>query len=479
MPEHIRITRNRREFLTDAFGGFGALALGAMLQQEALRAGAVNPASMNPLAPKPPQMPDKAKAKAVVFLFMSGGPSHIETYDPKPLLNKLNGQKRPASFGEAKYQFVTSEAKLLGTKRTFKRYGKSGIEVSDLLPHTAECIDDIAVIRSCHGDMVVHSAAQYQLFTGRVIPGFPSMGSWTIYGLGSESDSLPAYVVMPDPHGAQEAGQPMYSNGFLPAIYQPTFFRPGSKPVLNLDLPSGVSMDQRRKTLGLIRGLNQANMAPDDTEFAARINAYDLAFKMQVEAPAIFDLSTEPQETLNMYGVGKQPTDDYGRRCLLTRRLIEKGVRFVCPVSGGGTGTLQWDAHDDIEENHIRMSAQTDQPIAALLKDLKRRGLLDTTLVVWGGEFGRSPESQGSKGRDHHNLGFSMWMAGGGIKGGQVVGGTDDIGLRAVDKPHHFRDVHTTILNQLGLSQDALSYLHQGRKERLTEVLGTVISEIV
>jgi hypothetical protein len=271
----------------------------------------------------------------------------------------------------------------------------------------------------------------------------------------------------------------MYGNGFLPAIYQPTMFRPGSKPVLNLDLPSGVSMPQRRKTLDLIRGLNQANMAPDDTEFAARINAYDLAFKMQVEAPAIFDLSTEPQETLDMYGVGKQPTDDYGRRCLLTRRLIEKGVRFVCPVSGGGTGSLQWDAHEDIEENHIRMSAQTDQPIAALLKDLKRRGLLDTTLVVWGGEFGRSPESQGSKGRDHHNLGFSMWMAGGGIKGGQVVGGTDDIGLRAVDKPYHFRDVHTTILNQLGLNQSALSYLHQGRKERLTEVLGTVISEIV
>jgi hypothetical protein len=472
MPEHIRITRNRREFLTDAFGGFGALAVGAMLQ-----GATVNPASMNPLAPKKPDMP--AKAKAVIFLFMSGGPSHIETYDPKPLLNKLNGQKRPASFGEAKYQFVSSEAKLLGTKRTFKRYGKSGIEVSDLLPHTAEMIDDIAVLRSCHGDMVVHSAAQYQLFTGRVIPGFPSMGSWSIYGLGTESDSLPAYVVMPDPHGAQEAGQPMYENGFLPAIYQPTFFRPGSKPVLNLDLPSGVAMNQRRKTLDLIRGLNQANMEPDDTEFAARINAYDLAFKMQVEAPAIFDLSTEPQETLDMYGVGKQPTDDYGRRCLLTRRLIEKGVRFVCPVSGGGTGDLQWDAHSDIEENHLRMSAQTDQPIAALLKDLKRRGLLDTTLVVWGGEFGRSPESQGSKGRDHHNLGFSMWMAGGGIKGGQVVGATDEIGLRAVEKPYHFRDVHTTILNQLGLNQDALSYLHQGRKERLTEVHGTVIKEIV
>ena len=477
MPEHIRITRDRREFLCDAFCGFGALAFGAMLQQEDLRAAAT--ASMNPLAAKPPHMPDKAKAKSVVFLFMSGGPSHMETFDPKPLLNQLNGQKRPASFGEAKYQFVGAEAKLLGTKRTFKRYGKSGIEVSDLMPHLAECIDDIAVIRSCHGDMVVHSAAQYQLFTGRVIPGFPSMGSWTIYGLGAEAESLPAYVVLPDPHGAQEAGQPMYSNGFLPAVYQPTMFRPGSKPVLNLDLPSGVTMDHRRKTLDLIRGLNQADMAPGDTELAARINAYDLAFKMQVEAPAIFDLSSEPQETLEMYGIGKPATDDYGRRCLLTRRLIEKGVRFVCPVSGGGTGALQWDAHEDIEENHLRMSAQTDQPIAALLKDLKRRGLLDSTLVVWGGEFGRSPESQGSKGRDHHNLGFSMWMAGGGIKGGQVVGATDEIGLRAVERPCHFRDVHTTMLNQLGLNQDALSYLHQGRKERLTEVHGTVISEIV
>ncbi len=474
MPEHIRITRNRREFICDAFCGFGAIAFASLLQQQDARA-----ANFNPLAAKPPHMPDKAKAKSVIFLFMAGGPSHIETFDPKPLLNELNGQKRPAEFGEAKYQFVTSDAKLLGTKRTFKKYGKSGIEVSDLLPHMAECVDDLAVIRSCHGDMVVHSAAQYQLFTGRVIPGFPSMGSWSIYGLGSESESLPAYVVMPDPKGALEAGQPMYSNGFLPAVYQPTMFRPGNRPVLNLDLPNGVKLENRRKTLDLIRGLNQANMAPDDTEFSARINAYDLAFKMQTEAPALFDLSNEPRETLDMYGIGKEPTDDYGRRCLLARRLIERGVRFVCPVSGGGPGNLQWDAHEDIEENHLRMAAQTDQPIAALIKDLKRRGLLDTTLVLWGGEFGRSPESQGSKGRDHHNLGFTMWMAGGGIKGGQVVGATDAIGLRAVEDPYHFRDIHTTILNQLGLNQDALSFLHQGRKERLTEVHGKVIQQIV
>ena len=467
MPEHVRWTRNRREFLTDAFCGFGSLAFAQMCAA----------ASKNPLAAKAPELP--AKAKSVIFLFMAGGPSHIETFDPKPLLNKLHGQKRPAEFGEAKYQFVTADAKLMGTKRTFRKYGQSGIEVSDLLPHTAQCVDDLAIIRSCHGDMVVHSAAQYQLMTGRILPGFPSMGSWVIYGLGSESESLPAYVVMPDPKGALEAGQPMYGNGFLPAVYQPTMMRAGAKPVLNLDLPSGVSRDQRAKTIQLIKGLNQASMSPGDEEFEARVNAYDLAFKMQTEAPAVFDISKESPATLEMYGVGKQPTDDYGRRCLLARRLVEKGVRFTCVVSGGGPGNLQWDAHEDIEENHLRMAAQTDQPVAALLKDLKRRGLLDTTLVVWGGEFGRSPEAQGGKGRDHHNLGFTMWMAGGGVKGGQTFGATDDIGLRATVNPVHFRDIHTTILHQMGLDQNTLSYLHQGRKERLTEIHGEVIRQLV
>lgn len=467
MPEHVRLTRNRREFLTDAFCGFGSLAFASMVQG----------ATRNPLAPRLPEL--DAKAKSVIFLFMAGGPSHMETFDPKPLLNKLDGQKRPAEFGEAKYQFISGAAKLMGTKRTFQKYGRSGIEVSDLLPNIATCVDDLAVIRSCHGDMVVHSAAQYQLMTGRILPGFPSMGSWAIYGLGSESESLPAYVVMPDPHGALEAGQPMYSNGFLPAVYQPTIMRSGSKPVLNLDLPAGIQEPQRARTLKLLKTLNQANLTPGDEEFEARINAYDLAFKMQTEAPAVFDLSKESAGTLESYGVGKVPTDDYGRRCLLARRLVEKGVRFVTVVHGGGVGTTQWDAHDDIEENHHRMAAQMDQPVAALLKDLKQRGLLDSTLVVWGGEFGRSPEAQGGKGRDHHNLGFSMWMAGGGIKGGQIVGATDDIGLKAVQSPYHFRDVHTTILHQLGLDQDALSYLHQGRKERLTEIRGEVIKEIV
>jgi hypothetical protein len=472
MSSHVKFTRNRREFLTDAFCGFGSLAFTSMLMEERMRA-----ATVNPLAPKPPHT--AAKAKSVIFLFMAGGPSHIETFDPKPLLNELDGQKRPKEFGEAKYQFVSAEAKLLGTKRSFKKYGQSGIEVSDLLPHTAECVDDLAVIRSCHGDMVVHSAAQYQMMTGRIIPGFPSMGSWVIYGLGTESDSLPAYAVLPDPKGALEAGQPMYTQGFLPAVYQPTMLRPGAKPILNLDLPAHVNAPTRKATVDLIRELNQAGPHAEDPEFAARMNAYDLAFKMQTQAPEVFDLARESQETRDLYGVGNEPTDDYGRRCLLARRMVEKGVRFVCVVSGGGPGNMQWDAHEDIEENHLRMAAQTDKPVAGLLKDLKRRGLLDSTLVLWGGEFGRSPEAQGGKGRDHHNLGFTMWMAGGGIKGGQVVGATDAIGLRAIESPYHFRDVHTTVLHQLGLNQHALSYMHQGRRERLTEIEGHVIKQIV
>jgi len=468
MAEHSCPTRNRREFIADAFCGFGAMAMASLDAQAAVK---------SPLAPKAPHA--AAKAKSVIFLFMAGGPSHIETFDPKPLLNQLHGQTRPKEFGEAKYQFVTPNAKLLGTKRTFKKYGKSGLEVSDLFPHTAGVIDDLAILRGVHGDMVVHSAAQYQLMTGRILPGFPNMGSWVIYGLGTENQSLPAYCVLPDPKGALEAGQPMYTQGFLPAAYQPTMLRNGAKPVLNLDFPNGVTSSQRKETLDFLRGMNEAGMKAGDAELEARIAAYDLAFRMQAEAPEAFDLSKETEATKEMYGVGKASTDDYGRRCLLARRLVERGVRFTCVVSGGGPGNMQWDAHGDIEENHLRMASHTDQPVAALMKDLKQRGLLDSTLVLWGGEFGRSPESQGTVGRDHHNLGFTMWMAGGGIKGGRAIGATDAIGLRAVERTMHFRDIHTTILHQLGLNQDALSYMHLGRRERLTEVHGEVIKEIV
>jgi hypothetical protein len=304
------------------------------------------------------------------------------------------------------------------------------------------------------------------------------MGSWGLYGLGAETNSLPAYVVMPDPLGALEAGQPMYMNGFLPAVYQPTMFRPGQKPVLNLDLPPHIDMKQRQRTLQLVRNLNEATLQTGDDELEARLKSYELAFRMQTRAPEIFDLRQETKETLDLYGVGTKPTDDYGRRCLMARRLVENGVRFTCVVSGGGPGNMQWDAHADIEENHLRKASETDRPVAGLLKDLKRRGLLDETLVLWGGEFGRSPEAQGN-GRDHHNLGFSMFMAGGGIKGGTVAGATDDIGLRAVESPHHFRDIHATILHQLGLDQHKLTYRHLGRDERLTFLEGNVIKEIV
>lgn len=463
---------NRRKFLNESCCGFGSLALTSIMAQEKLRA-----ESQSPLSPKPSHF--SAKAKSVIFLFMAGGPSHLETFDPKPLLNELDGQTRPKEFGEAKYQFVAKDARLLGSKRTFAKYGQSGTEVSDLFPHVSQVIDDIAVLRSCYGDMVVHSAAQYELMSGRVTPGFPSMGSWSIYGLGSESDSLPAYVVMPDPDGALEAGQPMYGNGFLPSAYQPTVFRAGDRPVLNLDLPAGIAMQERQQTIELIRQLNEATLADEEDELAARLRTYGLAFRMQSEAPEIFDLSKETEETLRLYGVGVEPTDDYARRCLMARRLVENGVRFTVVVSGGGAGTLQWDAHKDIEENHLRMAAQTDQPIAGLITDLKRRGLLDSTLILWGGEFGRSPEAQAGAGRDHHNLGFTMWMAGGGIQGGRVVGATDAIGLRAIEKPYHFRDIHTTILNQLGLDQDQLTFPHLGRNERLTQVHGKVIREIL
>jgi hypothetical protein len=459
----------RRRFFRDSFCGFGSLALASLCHEERLRA--------DPLAPKPPHI--HAPAKSVIFLFMAGGPSHLETFDPKPLLNRLHGQPRPAEFGEAKYQFVNKDARILGTQRHFTKHGRSGIDVSDLFPHTARWVDDIAVVRSCHGDSVVHSAAQYELFTGRTMPGFPSMGAWLLYGLGAEGRSLPGYVVMPDPMGALEGGQPIYANGFLPAVYQPTMFRGGAQPVRNLGLPEGVASDTRRRSVDLIRQLNEAN-GPLEEEFNARISAYELAFKMQTEAPAVFDMRSETRETLDLYGIGRQPTDDYGRRCLLARRLVENGVRFITVVSGGGqSGNLQWDAHKDIEENHLRMAGQVDKPIAGLLADLKRRGLLESTLVWWGGEFGRSPAAQDGKGRDHHNLGFTMWLAGGGIKGGRIVGATDAIGLRAVENPCHFRDIHATILHQLGLNQDDLTFLHLGRKERLTLVHGKVIEEIV
>jgi hypothetical protein len=476
---HIRLAKSRREFIGQSAAGFGGLALSFLLQRDQMMADAAR--IINPLTPKKPHSP--AKAKSVIFLFMAGGPSQMDTFDPKPLLNKLEGQPLPASFGPIKSQFLKANARLLGTRRTFKKYGQSGIEVSNLFPHIAQCVDDMAVIRSCYCDIIVHSAAQYQMMSGRLVPGFPSMGSWVIYGLGSESESLPAYVVMPAPEGALEGGQPMYGQGFLPAVYQPTMLRPGANPILNLDLPKGVSRQQRRRTIDFIKEMGQASMAPEDNQISARLASYELAFQMQTAAPEVVDISKESRQTQDLYGIGEQPTDDYGRRCLLARRMVEKGVRFVCVVSGGGPAEAQWDAHSDIEDNHYRLAARTDKPVAGLLKDLKQRGMLDSTLVIWGGEFGRTALAEGrdphALGRDHSPTGFTWWMAGGGIKGGTVFGETDELGIHAVTDRVHYRDLHTTILNQLGLDQNQLTYLHLGREERLTELHGAVIEKIV
>jgi len=320
----------------------------------------------------------------------------------------------------------------------------------------------------------------YQMNSGRVLMGYPSLGSWAVYGLGSVSENLPAFVVMPDPDGALTGGPPCWGAGFLPPVYQGTPFRSGSTPILNLRSSAKRSPVRQRRALDLVERLNKLKRDPADEELEARTASYELAFRMQSHAPEAVDITRDSQATRELYGLDDEVTSEFGARCLRARRLVERGVRFVQLYHGGGPGNLTWDAHADIEENHLRMAPQADRPIAGLLKDLRSRGLLDETLVVWGGEFGRTPMSEGSgTGRDHSPFGFSMWMAGGGIRGGQAVGETDEVGLRAVENPYHVNDIHATILHQLGLNHVDLSYLHNGREERLTDAGGKVIEEIV
>ncbi|HQR32247.1 MAG TPA: DUF1501 domain-containing protein [Blastocatellia bacterium] len=470
---------SRRDFLFRAGNGFGALALSYLMQRDALAKDKAQPAKklMNPLAPKAPHF--APKAKAVIFLFMVGGPSQMETFDPKPELDKLHGQQMPASFGEVKSQFVKSGTPLMRSAWKFKKYGQSGIEVSDLLPHTASCIDDIAVIRSCYTESFVHAPAMYQMINGRVLAGHPSLGSWVTYGLGSESENLPAYCVMTQPEGLPEGGAPMWSAGYLPAIHQGTVLRNGSTPILHLQPSAEISREQQSRMLNYLRQMNEMSLNENDSELAARISSYELAYRMQQHAPEAVDLSKESKETKKLYGLDDPQTQEFGTRCLLARRLVERGVRFVQLYSGGGPVSVQWDAHDNIKANHEQMCRWTDQPVAALLKDLKGRGLLDSTLVVWGTEFGRTPVSENGKGRDHNPTAFSMWMAGGGVKGGQVIGQTDEIGFKTVGPRYHPRDIHASILHLLGLDQMKLTYLTNGRFERLTDFGGNVIEPLV
>jgi hypothetical protein len=448
------------------------IALASLLADEGLLAAEADPAALNPLAPKPPHHP--AKAKRVIFLFMSGGPSHLETFDPKPDLQRLHGQRLPPSFGPVKTRRAVDKNKLLATRHTFQKYGQSGVEVSDLLPNLATWVDDLCVLRACHGDSVTHPESVYLMNTGSILMGRPSLGAWLAYGLGTENQNMPAFVVLPDPGGWVKGGAPAWGNGFLPAAYQGTTLRGGSSPILHLNPPAGVGEDQQRRTLDLVNRLNREHFRQreEDSELSARIAAYELAFRMQTSAPEVVSLAGETEATRRLYGLDRPETAEFGTRCLLARRLVERGVRFVQVYCGDTNG---WDAHSDIEGNHGKLCLQSDRPMAGLLRDLKQRGLLESTLVIWGGEFGRTPMSEGTSGRDHNPHGFSMWLAGGGVQGGQVFGATDAVGLRAEEDKAHVHDVHATVLHLLGLNHLHLTYRHNGRNERLTENAGSVI----
>ncbi len=466
---HIPAFRSRRDFLRLAGGGFGALAFSALLQAEEERV------SASPFAPKKPHFP--AKAKSVIFLFMEGGPSHLDLFDPKPELQKRAGQKLPESFGRVITPMGTGGNTLLATKRKWAKHGQSGLEISDWLPHTAKCADDLCVLRACWADGLNHVGSVLQMNTGSLLAGRPSLGSWALYGLGTLNQNLPGFVVMAD-SGEVTGGPRNWGTGYMPATFQGTYFRGGSHPVLNLDTPSEVGDDRQRGKLGLIAKLNDIHRRPrsDDSQLDARQAAYELAFKMQAAAPEAVDVSKEDAATKEMYGLNKKETAEMGHRCLLARRLVERGVRFVQVYCGAGS---QWDAHSDIEGNHTKMCLRADKPTWALLTDLKRRGLLDSTLVIWGGEFGRTPMSENSNGRDHNPYGFSLVLAGGGVKGGMTYGATDEFGLRGVDGKVHVHDFHATILYLLGFDHEKLTYRHNGRDERLTDVSGKVVREIL
>jgi hypothetical protein len=458
------VVLNRREFLAKSALGFGALALGDLLARDAAR-GATTAALPNPLAPKKPPLPPTAKN--VILLFMQGGPSHMDTFDPKPELTRRDGQPLPDSFkaDDLSLQFIkATDAKLMGSSFPFKKYGQSGLEISDLFQNVARYADDLAVVRSCYHDAFIHGPALTLLLSGSILTGHPSFGSWVLYGLGSESENLPAYIVMSD--AALRISTAAYGSGFLPVIYQGTLVRPEGAPILNLTPPfDGKS---QRLLLDQIGHWNQHHLdeRPDDSRLAAQLANYELAFRMQSAAPELIDISKEPQSIRELYGLDKDLTAKFGRMCLLARRMVERGVRFVQLYNS------DWDGHGECAKNHLANAQKIDQPIAALLGDLKQRGLLDSTLVLWGGEFGRTPVMQGKLGRDHNPYGFSVWLAGGGVKGGKVIGATDDFGFRAVEDKVHVHDLHATMLTLLGLDHEKLTYLFEGREWRLTDIGG-------
>jgi hypothetical protein len=472
----------RREFLWEAGAGFTGLALTGMLaadgffgeQAQAAPPTPIKPAvaPVNPMAPKPPMFP--AKAKSVIFLFMYGGPSQLDTFDYKPHLVGRDGQTITVrSFRDGN---VPKQLKLMEPKWKFKQYGKCGKFVSDLYPHTAEYVDDMAFIHSLYSDAPVHGSAMLQMNTGKILSGSPSLGSWINYGLGTVNQNLPGFVVMTDTTGGPISGAKNWSSGYMPAAYQGTVLRAAGDPILDLSRPAGMTGEVQRDMLDSLGKLNESHLTSraDNSNLAARIASYELAYKMQSHAPEAVDISKETEATKAMYGLDRDETKDFGYRCLLARRLVEEGVRFVQLYAGGGdTDFLNfWDAHGNLVANHNRNALRTDKPIAGLLKDLKQRGLLDSTLIVWGGEFGRTSHGTGD-GRDHNAYGYTMWMAGGGIKGGVSAGETDELGMEAAVDRYHVKNLHATILHQMGIDPNRLGYLYNGLNQKLVGVVPT------
>jgi hypothetical protein len=469
--------RTRREFLWEAGARFTGLALTGLLAQDGffpqqtVAADGVSKFT-NPLAPKNPPFP--AKAKSVIFLFMYGGPSHVDTFDYKPELYELDGKTIPVkTFGRGGKK---NEGRVVGPKWKFRQYGQCGKWVSDLFPNLASCVDDIAFLHSMTADSPIHGSAMLQMNTGKILSGSPCLGSWVNYGLGSFNQNLPGFVVMLDPTGGPISGAKNWSSGYMPATYQGTILRSTGEPVLDLKRPDGMTEAMQRRLLDTLRGYNRAHQAAriDNSNLSARIASYELAFSMQRHAPEAVDLGQENEATREMYGLNEKRTEDFGKRCLLARRLVERGVRFVQLYAGGAHNDDNWDAHGSLEKNHSYHAGRTDKPIAGLVKDLKQRGLLDQTLIIWGGEFGRQPTAEYAEGtgRDHNAYGFTMWLAGGGIKGGISVGETDDLGSAAVSHRLHVKNLHATVLNQMGIDPNKLTYFYGGLDQKLVGVEG-------
>ena len=492
-PYQEHLLQTRRDFLATSASGVGMLALASLLQQDGLLAAESGlPEGANPLAPRAPHF--APKAKNCIFIYLEGAPSQIDLFDPKPKLNELSGQPLPESMTKnVRFAFIQKEtAVLMGSPRKFTKHGQCGMELSDLLPHIATCADDIALVRSMHTDQFNHHPGQLMMNTGTAMFGNPSIGSWLNYGLGSEASSLPGYVVLNSGRGTS-GGTSNWSSGFLPTTYQVVLFRNQGEPVLNLNNPAGLSRDMQQTTIQALADLNrQRYQTLRDPEINSRVSSYELAFRMQAAAPELIDLASESQATRDLYGVDRTEQGYKGSRgggagtfssfatnCLLARRLVERGVRFV------NLFHASWDHHSDLDNELAFCTGMADRPVAALIKDLKQRGLLDSTLVVWGSEFGRTPLGEnrgGSKnvsGRDHHPFAFSLFMAGGGIQGGQVIGQTDEIGWSIAQDPVHVNDLHATMLHLFGLNHLKLTYKYKGRDFRLTDVAGKVVDKLL